>query len=287
MKYFVISLLFVLSSVAFAKNEVKPTEKSQGSATASELSLKFLGMDGCALLYDMNKKVWLEEFNPERCKRRHAPCSTFKVPLAVMAFDSGTLKDASTLFKWDKVPRSLDVWNQDHTAQSWMTNSVVWYSQEITKRMGRKKVQEYLTKFDYGNKDFSGGLQDAWLTPAPFSKNVKTSVLISAYEQISFLEKLWNQQLPVSEHAMKTTKEILLLETSPSGAKLYGKTGSGYVDFKQNKRLGWFIAVVEKGSERYLGVVTYNDLDPQKEPAFASGPAKKILKEILAEKGLF
>ena len=85
----------------------------------------FKNMNACFLLYNMKTKKFERVYGEERCKEQVAPCSTFKVPLAIMGFDSGSLKDEHTEFKWDGEKRIIDSWNQDHTAETWMKNSVV------------------------------------------------------------------------------------------------------------------------------------------------------------------
>lgn len=63
-----------------------------------------------------------------------------------------------------------------------------------------KKFQEYVTKFDYGNKDLSGdkgqnnGLTNAWLS---------SSLGISSLEQIAFLQKMLADKLPIKPHAIQ------------------------------------------------------------------------------------
>lgn len=265
------------------------TQKSESTAPVA-ISTYFESWNGCFLLYDLKKNKWDEVYNQERCEERHAPCSTFKVPLALMGFETGVLKDESTLFKWDGKQRSIPAWNQDHTAATWMSNSVVWYSQLLTPQMGRKKIQSFINKFDYGNKDFSGGLKDAWLTPAPIMDQdpTKSSIKISGYEQIEFLKKLWTEKLPVSQRSMELTQKIMFLETSPKGFTLQGKTGTGYTGPGYKQRLGWFIAHIEGNGQEYLAVVNLNDLPNKPGPdGFASSHAKEIMKKVLVSKGLF
>lgn len=246
----------------------------------------FQGKDACFLLYDLTQDKMVEVYNSKRCQQREVPCSTFKVPLAVMAFEAGILKDENTLFKWDKRPQILEAWNKDHTAKSWMQDSVVWYSQRITPLLGRKKITDNLKKFLYGNADFSGDIDSAWLSQTPFAPNRKVSLQISAMEQVEFFKKLWRLELPTSRHAQIQTKKILVEEPGPSGYVLRGKTGSGYSDFKNNKRLGWYVVHIQAKEKEYISVVTFNDLEPQSSDEFASIFAKKALKEILKNKSL-
>ncbi|GAA5252031.1 hypothetical protein KNCP2_03190 [Candidatus Rickettsia kedanie] len=87
-----------------------------------------------------------------------------------------------------------------------------------------EKFRDYVTKFDYGNHDILGdkgknnGLTNAWLS---------SSLEISPEEQLTFLQKLEDNKLPVSVQAQEMTKNILFIEDFVDGWKLYGKTGSG------------------------------------------------------------
>ena len=64
------------------------------------------------------------------------PCSTFKVPLSLMAFDQGILQDENTTYRWDGVDRGIPQVNRDTSAADWIKNSVVWYSQRLTPQLG-------------------------------------------------------------------------------------------------------------------------------------------------------
>jgi len=276
MKYILIAIIFLVVSCTMSSK--KTTD--EGLINDQEIS-------ACFLLYDLKKQKFVKEYNPERCKLRQTPCSTFKVPLAAMAFDSGILKDENTTLKWSGEKQFFDSWNRDHTASSWMKESVVWYSQKITKKMGKNKIQKYLDQFDYGNENMSGGLTNAWLTPAPFSKKVDNSISISGYEQIEFLKKLWSNQLPISQKAHELTQKITLLEITPQGYALSGKTGSGFFDLTSNRRIGWFIAHIKGNGQEYVSVMNFHDLRVQDKPEFGGMMARKLTKEFLQKQGLY
>ncbi len=210
-----------------------------------------------------------------RCVVQVSPCSTFKVALAVMAFDKGILKDENTTYKWDGVDRGITSWNRDTSAADWIKNSVVWYSQRITPQLGAPTIQGYLAKFIYGNQDISGGLTNFWLG---------SSLKISADEEILFLMRLWRNRLPASNRAMALTRKIMYLETSPSGMKLSGKTGSHVTG---NDRLGWFVGHVEGNGGEYLVAVNFSKQGPPKEKTYPGMVAEGICKNILGELGLY
>jgi beta-lactamase class D len=245
----------------------------------------FDGLDGCFILHDLKSDKTLVEYNVPRCRQRLPACSTFKIPLALMAFDSGVLSSASTSFKWDGVKHSLPPWNADHTAASWMKDSVVWVSQRLTPLIGRQKIKAYLKDFDYGSQDMSGGMDRAWLTAAGFMRVPPRSTLtISAEEQVRFLSRMWRGKLGVSAQALALTNQITRLPSPITGAVLHGKTGSGLVGPKNKLRLGWFVARLQEGDKDHIAVVSFTDRKPNPTaPPYAGRQARDILFAILAE----
>lgn len=201
-----------------------------------------------------------------------------------MGFDSGVLADESTTFRWDGTKHFIESWYKDSTAADWMKNSVVWYSQAITKKLGKKKLNDYLKSFGYGNADTTAGLDDAWLTPDkenPTSQ--RGSLRLSAYDQIEFLKKFWRGQLKVSSRALELSKKISRVGES-NGFVLHGKTGTGYTE-GLGASIGWFIAHVE-GQGRELVAVTALTR-PTNAEGFSGPTAREMTKAILAEHGLW
>lgn len=241
-------------------------------------------MDGCFLLFNMKTGHIDKVIGDERCRKQLPACSTFKVPLAVMAFDSGILKDESVTLKWDGKKDSREESNRDHNAQTWMKQSIVWFSQRLTPKLGKKKIQKYLNDFDYGNKDLAAGIQQAWLvSPSDEGPALK----ISAYEQLEFMKKLWTSSLPASARSMQKTRDITYLETSPRGTKLSGKTGSNFYDKNHQIHLGWFISHIQNGNQEYITIANFTDLVPVETAGFGGFRAKEITKKILADSDLW
>lgn len=222
--------------------------------------------------------------NEGDCKTRYSPCSTFKIAIALMGYDSGILKnevDPQWLFK-PQYEAFLESWKEPQNPTSWMKNSCVWYSQVLTPKLGMTKFHEYVKKFNYGNQELSGdkgqnnGLTHAWLS---------SSLEISPEEQTIFLEKLHANTLPVSVRAQQITKNILYVEDLPGGWKLYGKTGSGYLlNEDKTKKLeikhGWFVGWIENGSNQKI-IFANHIVDDKKEEEHAGPRAKNQAKEKL------
>lgn len=198
------------------------------------------------------------------CSKRYSPCSSFKIPLALMGYDAGILQDEAHPvwpFK-EEYDAFLNVWQDDHNPRSWIIDSCVWYSQVLTNNLGMDKFKEYVNKFHYGNRDISGekgknnGLTHSWLS---------SSLAISPEEQTIFLQQLTEQKLPVSHKAYEMTKKILFIQELPGGWKLYGKTGNGRM--KDNHQQGWFVGWIEKNGRIITFVSHIKDDRKQKAPA--------------------
>ena len=256
---------------------------SAAQAGETDFARAFAGRDGCFELYDLKENKLVVRSNPERCAQRTSPCSTFKVPLSLMAFDAEILTDESSAMKWDGTKYARDAWNHDHTAATWMRDSVVWYSQRLTTQLGMEKVKAYLARFDFGNKDMSGGLTKAWL---------ESTLLISPDEELVFWQRFWREQLPVSKHAYAMTKAITLVETSPAGWTLHGKTGSGAKGAGGGRErmtygLGWFAGHVAKGDREYVFVTSYTDRVPSLDHRPPGWVARDIAKQVLEQMELY
>lgn len=233
----------------------------------------------CFIMTEKNKTIYQEG----DCSKRYAPCSTFKIALSLIGYDSRILIDEiHPLWPFKKgYTDFLEQWKQNQTPETWIKNSCVWYSQILTKKLGMKKFQSYVANLSYGNMDLSGdkgknnGLTNAWLS---------SSLEISSQEQIEFLKKLLANQLPVSQHAHIMTKKILFVEDLPNGWKLYGKTGSGVLlNPGKTKKLeiqhGWFIGWIEKDDK--VIIFSNHITDDKKEDSFASLRAKAEVKKRL------
>jgi beta-lactamase class D len=201
------------------------------------------------------------------CDQRFAPASSFKVPLAVIGFDAGILKDAHNP-AWPYKPEYDAPKRVQKTVDPtiWEVDSVLWYSREITRQLGQKRFADYVARLRYGNQDVSGepgkdnGLTRSWLG---------SSLTISPEEQVGFLRRLLAGTLAASPEAQQKTRAILP-EFNTDGWTIYGKTGSTWLNRPNGKAdrdrpLGWFVGWGEKGSKRivfarlYIGTEPYED----------------------------
>ena len=214
------------------------------------------GANLCTLIVDARSAQTLYENGD--CTTPVTPASTFKVPLALIGFDSGVLVDPHTpaLAFEPGDPDWVSEWRQDADPARWMKYSVLWYSQRIAHALGAEMLTDYARAFDYGNGDFSGdpgldnGLDRAW---------VSSSLKISPRNQAQFFLALLDRDLPVSASAIDNTLSIIEAFPGADGWTLHGKTGSAYprnadMSFDYARGWGWFVGWAERGDERYVFV---------------------------------
>nr|WP_036681143.1 penicillin-binding transpeptidase domain-containing protein [Pelosinus fermentans] len=222
---------------------------------------------GTFVMYDEANDQYIVVNEPQS-NQRLSPCSTFKIYNSLIGLETGVLdqEDVYTLFKWNGTQYTFPTWNHDQTLASATRDSVVWYFQELASRVGAKRMQAGLDKLEYGNRDISGGLTTFWL---------RSSLQISAREQVDLLYRLYSGKLPVSPQNVEIVKKNITLSENDY-MRFMGKTGSGFQDDKWI--LGWFVGCVEKQGNRYFFATNIQAPD-----GAIGGKAREITKLILKD----
>ena len=206
----------------------------------------------------------------EQCAERFSPCSTFKIPNALIGLQTGVLTDANTTFKWDGHDYGREAANRDQTLTSAIQNSIVWYFRRVAEEIGPRRMQNWLDRIEYGNRDISGGQKKFWLM---------SSLLISADEQVAFMAKLYRNELPFQPEAVATVKKILV-NSDEGGAILSGKTGSG--EWSDGRKLGWFVGDLKGPKGEYVFAV---NLVGERE-GIDGRRAREVARQMLQDQGL-
>lgn len=212
-----------------------------------DLSNIFKAHNGTIVIYDSEKDRYFIH-NPERSKQRFTPFSTFKIPNSIIAIETGVIENTDTEFQWDSASYPKEAWWSEqwlgrHTMRSAIKYSVVPFYREIASRVGKKRMQVFVDKFDYGNRDISSGVDNFWLNG---------SMSISAMEQVAFIRKFYKNELGVSPEAVAAVKGILVQDETKR-YRLSAKTGGGTGFDKANpdKALGWYVGYIEKGKDLF------------------------------------
>ncbi len=229
-----------------------PAQDQLMAIYVKELDLEeyFAPYTGSFVLLDLNEGNHYQAYNDSIRKKRYSPCSTFKIVNSLIAVESGVAEKENYLISYDtsrfkpepwmNEAEPFKYWMQDHTMTTAIRYSVVWYYQELARRIGGEHMKYYLNKIDYGNNDISSGLDHFWLCG---------SLQVSADEQVEFLKKLYNKEFSsFSEQSQQLVLDILPSETTGS-YRLYGKTGGGRC--WNDKIIGWYVGFVENATSSY------------------------------------
>jgi beta-lactamase class D len=207
------------------------TVKAPQDAAAQKI-FRDAGVEGVFVLLDMEEGLTIRG-NPDYASRPFLPASTFKIPNTIIGLETGVIPNASFTLPWDGVRRSAwPSWNRDHDLRSAMKHSVVWYYQEVARRIGESRYRDYLARFDYGNRDISGGIDRFWLNGG---------LRITPKAQVRFLTRLMRGDFRVRKRHIEILRRILLTATG-GGVTLRAKTGMARQDAHQ---VGWLVGFVE------------------------------------------
>jgi beta-lactamase class D len=238
-------------------------------ATAIDIGERFRARDltGTFALLAVHDDTLLLH-HPARADQEFLPASTFKIPNSLIALETGVIKDPDEVWKYDGAKTGPPTTWHDQSLRTGIQESAVWMYQEIARRVGEKRMQEWVDRLGYGNRNIGGGLDTFWLTG---------DIRITARQQIDFLRRLYKNDLPFSPRTIGIVKDILIHEKTDAHV-LRGKTGmAGYGG---TPTLGWFVGWLERGERAWVFAmnVDYKDKMP-------TGLRKELTIEILRALG--
>ena len=137
----------------------------------------------------------------DACAMLVPPASTFKIPHALLALETGARVGWDQLEPWDGVDRGAASWNRDQTLRTALEHSVVWYFQRTAQRIGKQKMTAGLASLKYGNGQVGENLERFWLD-GPLA--------ISADQQAEFLERFVKRELPIKKQYQNGVDDALL-----------------------------------------------------------------------------
>jgi beta-lactamase class D len=198
--------------------------------------------------------------NRGECATRLSPASTFKIPHALVALETGVVTPDS-IEKWDGTKYARQPkWMLDHNVISALRPSVLWLFQRIAPRIGASRMAEWLGRFEYGNRDVSGPITEYW---------VNGRLQISPMEQVIFLRRFYGRSLPVRlEHTkaivaglqqnrgtVENSLGIHPLDGKWAGAGLNSKTGATSTSAY---RVSWLVGMLTRGQQYVFAAAVWN-----------------------------
>jgi beta-lactamase class D len=223
------------------KNPVHKDIRSEVSRPEFQQILDSANVVGSVLVYDPQTNIaYSNDF--KRCDKGYLPASTFKIPNSIIALETGVVENDSTLFKWNGEKRRLPVWEQDLIFKDAFQVSCVPCYQEIARKVGVQRMKQWLDTLNYGNMVVDSATIDLfWL---------EGDSKITMNQQLDFLQRLYNGELPIKERTLEIMKRLMLTEANDSW-KFSGKTGWA---IRNGNNIGWFVGYLEKGNNVYFVV---------------------------------
>lgn len=193
--------------------------------------------------------------NKERANLRLPPYSTFKIANTLIALETGVVSSVDEKLSFDPNKYPVQKWwpktwyETPLNIREAFSYSAVPVYQSIAVKINAERMLEYVKKFKYGNQDITSGVDIFWLGK---------SLEITAKEQVEFVRKLYQKELPLSENVFSKMKKIMLSEETEN-YKLYSKTGAGQLP--NQSLIGWYVGIVENKEGAHYFALNLNGND--------------------------
>ncbi len=186
---------------------------------------------GTFVLYDLKANTQ-QVYNAKRAATRFIPASTFKIPNTLIGLDTGAVKNVDEVLPYGGKPQWIKEWEHDMPLREALKLSAVPIYQELARRIGLERMQDKVKTFHYGNMEIGTVVDQFWL---------QGPLKISALEQVDFLARLVQGQLPAKPESITQVKDITLRETS-GNRELHYKTG--WTGGSIKPQIGWLVGWV-------------------------------------------
>lgn len=209
------------------------------------------GVDGSVIIYDLNNDLFYQH-NRERNNTAFLPASTYKIPHSLIALETGVIKDDVEVITWDGITRDLEQWNLDLNLRLAFKYSAVWFYQILARKIGYSRMQNFVNQIQYGNQQIGEkqDLENFWLSG---------TLRITPQQQINFLRRLYDNELPFAQKNIDLVKDIAITEQS-SGYILRAKTGWASAT---NPQIGWYIGYLEQNNNVYFFATNIDTVSEQ------------------------
>ncbi|EKU98423.1 beta-lactamase class D [Leptolyngbya sp. PCC 7375] len=206
-----------------------------------------LEIEGSIIIYNQNQDVAFE-YNRDRNTTPFLPASTFKILNSLISLETGVIANDLAILTWDGVERSFSAWNRDLNLRTAFQISAVWFYQVLARRVGHERMQQWVIDANYGNQTIGSAeeIDTFWLTG---------DIRITPQEQIQFLRRLYNNDLPFSDRTVAMVKDIMIVEQTPDYT-IRAKTGWALAE-----ELGWYVGYVEQNNNVYFFATNIDMLD--------------------------
>lgn len=172
------------------------------------------GVRGTFALLDVSSQTTTVA-DRRRAETPLVPASSFKVPHALVALETGAVKSPDEVIPWDGTPQPFPEWEKDMSMREAVRTSNAAAFQVIARRIGLERERQWLHRLGYGHRQ-TGTVVDRFLLDGPLR--------ISAAEQTRFLACLAAQRLPARREHQRTVRDLIWQESRDEYA-MYAESG--------------------------------------------------------------
>lgn len=261
-------VLVVLTKVIVGCDSPKSGSKLDESyKTTFDKILEAQDVNGSILIYDPQKKIYYSN-DFHWANTGFLPASTFKIPNAIVAMETSTISNDSTIIKWDGKKRAFESWEKDLTFREAFQASCVPCFQEIARKIGVENMENYLNKLRYPTMDVrEETIDNFWL---------RGNSKITQMEQIDFLQRFYTKKLPILNSTRDKMLKLFEIEKTPEYT-LSGKTGWSYNEKDNN---GWFVGFYQRGERIYYFALNVVPKDVNNMEQFATARVNAIREAL-------
>jgi beta-lactamase class D len=189
------------------------------------------------------------------CDVATAPASTFKLPHALIALETGVITDPLANVPWDGTDYANDSWKREHSMDSAIKWSALWFFQRTATLIGRERMLAGIVKLEYAADSYEGAQSQFWLNG---------DLVVTPYEQLRFLRRLARNELPVSPEHRSALNAAFLMPTGkvtmaagepdfvlrwPELMSVHAKTGNARVN---GEAVSWLVGYFDANGTRYV-----------------------------------
>jgi len=244
-------LLFLLAGLLVLACQPESTSTSTEEPVSAEDSTGYVeyflpnfkgiidsaGVIGSVLIYDPQINTYYSN-DFDWARSGQLPASTFKIPNSLIALETGVVSSDSDMFYWDGRPRRISTWEADMNFRQAFERSCLPCYRQMARQIGLAGYDHYLPLLNFGQMEVDSSDVDLFW--------VQGQSIITQFEQIEFLQRFYNSELPVSKKSESLLKDMMIRERNPEYT-LSGKTGMSI----QNGENGWFVGYLEKEEKVY------------------------------------
>ncbi len=248
-KQILVKLVFILLVTACTSDKKNVQNTDSAKSDSLQVNLKFKTyfdeclVQGSVVIYDNTKHNWIVS-DTLSVKQETLPASTFKIINLLIALETKVIADENEVIAWvgstDTVKYGYrpEIYH-DMTVKEAFEVSAGWVFVELAKKIGRENYKKYLAACQYGNLNLSQTEHDFW-NFGDFA--------ISPLNQVSFLKKLYDGNLPFSKRNIEIVKRVMQTEQTDAYT-ISAKTGWTR---ENNTNTGWWVGFVENKQGVYF-----------------------------------